>query len=1534
MVETRGQTQSRAEDSEAADGDFSPDVNSQVQTNIEMPEASEQSVRLTGDATWDRLCCLPFFQMASMAEKREMYQNEVRLEEERRREERAFELKRLELINQAETSSRSSSVTAPPPRLKVKLPDWDSGSTIDSYLDVCESLLEGAEIPDSQWVGHIVPKLSSEARTVYKALDRGERNDYGVLKRALLTHYAVSPAVYRRNFFEFEKSERQGYRQFLRRIEDQLKMWRYCVTSSGEQLDWEQLLMIYRLEQELTDEVRVYMKTQRPKDANEFVTLADDFVQSLKISRRERNGSKQSGPERSFKDKRPWKSSGNRNDSKGMNSVEPKPDSAAKVKRDESSGSHTFCTYCKRSGHPRENCFRNPDSSSYRPRSSDLNVGAAPFKPESASHPKRGEGASNVCTAPLSECTSDVHPAFQQYAGRAMIGSPEVTPITYLRDTGATICLLDKNAAPPLSCAPRGEVTVTGYDGVRTTYPTAKVKVQIPGRYDGPMTVALVNGQPTAGVSLLVGNDLAAIAPALNMPCCVVTRNQSRRPALETTDHLSLESLFQTNSPALPVANEESADRLSEVSEVTETSDHDTGPSSGEAADPPQPWTLTPNEVKALQEADPTLTPLWGLAGREEDDCPYYAHSVNGILMYRSKSRKDSRLAEWEDVSQIVVPRKLRPDLLRWAHDDLTAGHLSEKKSLERLRKHFTWPGIRRDLQLHCRGCGSCQRLGKGAQSNIEPLKPLPVVGRPFALAAADVVGPLPKTQKGNRYIITILDHCTRYLEAFPVPVADTANVKASLTEVFTRHGMCRQLLTDRGSVFIGEPFQEFLRELNLQHLLTPAYRPESNGTLERAHATMKSMIEACLENEPEKEWDELLPWILFAYRSAKHGSTGFSPFALLFGRDPITPLGLISLAWLGELLEPKEIPAAEYVATLRARLSAAWDEAAKNDAEEKKNHAESHDRRRRAKRRSYARGDMVLIHLPQRGKPLVGEWQGPYPVQERLGDQTYLISTPDKRLKRRQLHANALRPWQQRPAESFICAATSSLLAEGQTLGDLMSDPGPPTELEVRQNPVDVGECVPKGSFPSTDHLGAEQRESIQRLFDKHKCLFSGNLGRMRGVLHDVDVGSNAPIKQHYYRLSPEKVRVMKNEVEQMLELGVIQPSHSEWSSPLILVKQGSKFRPCTDYRALNAITKGESYPLPRLDDLIDQVGNSPFISTLDLSKGYWQIPLTDRAREVSAFSTPFGHYEYKTMPFGMKSAPLTFQKAMNSILHGLSEFAIAYLDDISIRSNTWDEHLCHLDEVFARLADRGLTLNAAKCMIGGATVKYLGYQVGGGRVAPLSAKIEAVAKIPLPSTKKQLRSFLGVLSFYRRFIPYFADTAAPLTDLLKGKRPADITLTWSNAASQAFEQLKAALICRPLLKAPDFEELFEIYTDASNIGIAAVLTQEEDGVPKPVIYFSRKLLPQETRYATIEKELLAIIAALDAFAPYVGYGPVVVHSDHQPLRWLRRCTTANQRLLRWALKLGEYDLEVRHIKGCENRLADMLSRHFEEVS
>jgi transposase InsO family protein len=950
---------------------------------------------------------------------------------------------------------------------------------------------------------------------------------------------------------------------------------------------------------------------------------------------------------------------------------------------------------------------------------------------------------------------------------------------------------------------------------------------------------------------------------------------------------------------------------------------------SGELDDQCVTLDLNSTELKTAQQNDSSLTPLWELAEWQGEDTEgYFVSTRGGILMYRDKPKQGKPVPDWKINDQVVVPKQHRPKLLAWAHDNVVAGHVGDRKTLQRIKHHFTWPGVRRDVTLYCRSCGPCQRNGRGVKSQVAPLKPLPIVGKPFEFISADFIGPLKTTQAGNSYVLNVLDHATRYLESFPLPRADAQHTKAAFTELFSRHGIASQLLTDRGSTFVSGAFEEFLKDMGVQHLRTSSYRPQSNGTLEKVNGTLKSMLKITMETN-DLEWDVALPWLLYAYRSSSHSSTGYSPFFLLYGREPTGPLDLIYSKWIDED-ESEGVPINEYVKRLCDTISVALAEAQQTQAEQADSRTDAYNMRHKVKVVTFKAGDPVLIHLPVGGKPLVGKWQGPYPIQERVGKQTYIVRTPDKRIKSRQLHVSALRPWLSKDGVEHPVGAGMEL---GRTIGELMDNPGPPTKMESEYDPTnyDVNNCRPDGGLPEIQHLTLPQQGDLKQVVGKYPDLFGGQLGKFKGVTHDINVGEHPPIKMHFYRASPERLGIMRKEVDAMLKLGVIRPSKSAWASPLILVKkQNGDWRPCVDYRKLNSISKGENYPLPRLDDLIDLVGGAKFLTTLDLSKGYWQVELTPRAREVSAFTTPFGHFEFLTMPFGLKMAPMTFQRAMNNLLEGLGDHSTAYLDDVAVRSESWEEHLNHLEQLFKRLNEHGVSLNAKKCVIGGGSVKYLGYQVGSGKVAPVEAKVQAFKKIPTPKTKKELRSFLGAMSFYRRFVPYFAEIASPLTDLLKGGKRGDISLSWDNTCQQAFEKLKESLTSKPVLKAPEFEKCFEIYTDASDYGIAAVLTQLEHDTPKPVAYYSRKLLPREKNYSTIEKELLAIMAGLDTFKVYVGFGPVTIHSDHKPLVWLRRCTTANQRVLRWALTLAEYDVDIQHIKGTENCLADLLSRQF----
>ena len=331
-----------------------------------------------------------------------------------------------------------------------------------------------------------------------------------------------------------------------------------------------------------------------------------------------------------------------------------------------------------------------------------------------------------------------------------------------------------------------------------------------------------------------------------------------------------------------------------------------------------------------------------------------------------------------------------------------------------------------------------------------------------------------------------------------------------------------------------------------------------------------------------------------------------------------------------------------------------------------------------------------------------------------------------------------------------------------------------------------------------------------------------------------------------------------------------------------------------------------------------------------MDLNRGYWQVPMAEEAKAKTAFVTPFGLFQFNVMPFGLQGAPATFQRLRDRVIQGLQNYTAAYLDDLIIFSTCWTDHLKHLAAVLQRLKEAGLTVKPTKCQLGMKECVYLGHIVGSGNVKPDPGKIEAVRQFSTPRTKKQVRAFLGLAGYYRRFIPNFSAMASPLTDLTK-KTANTSKLKWTAECTKAFQQLKDALCANPVLKSPCFDRTFILQTDASNRGIGAVLSQcDEAGDEHPVAYFSRKLLPREQRYSTVEKECLAIKLSIEAFKVYLLGKPFQIQTDHRALVWLDQLKEKNARLTRWSLSLQPYDFTVVYRRGKDNHNADVLSRYY----
>ena len=888
--------------------------------------------------------------------------------------------------------------------------------------------------------------------------------------------------------------------------------------------------------------------------------------------------------------------------------------------------------------------------------------------------------------------------------------------------------------------------------------------------------------------------------------------------------------------------------------------------------------------LKTEQEKDPEIQ-MW--IQRED---PERIKKIDGMVCRIWKPR-DSPGTVYE---QIVLPKKYRKQVIDLAHNIPFAGHLGREKTTQRVLRRFYWPTLFKDVREYCRTCERCQLTG--GRNRKVPMIPLPIVGKPFQRIAMDVVGPLPRTQKGNRFILVLSDYATRYPEAIPLRSVTAAKVAEALIDVFARHGIPDEVLTDQGANFTSTLLGELYSLIGIKAIRTSPYHPQTDGLVERFNKTLKSMLRKVLEGE-KRNWDKMLPYVLFAYREVPQATVGFSPFELLYGREVRGPLDVLKEEWIEK--PDTETDVLSFVLQVRDRLETSRAIVEENARIAQKKQKEYYDQR--ARQVELKSGDKVLLMLPSSTKKFVAQWQGPYRITKRVGRVNYEIEIPDKGGRRQVFHVNHLKIFNER--ESETC---NTVIEDGE-------------DMEHYQ----WGE---EQLLQFGEQLTETQREQIKELLSHFPSVTRNTPGITHKMIHRIRTTDCVPIRQKPYRIPQAYREEVLKELEEMEKQGIIEKSESEWASPLVIVtKKDGGVRLCVDYRKLNQETKFDAYPMPRIEELLDEIGKAKFITTLDLAKGYWQVPLAKEDREKTAFTTPNGLYQFLTMPFGLSGAPATFQRMMDEVLRGLNSFVGVYLDDIVIHSGTWEEHIAQLEEVFTRLKGANLTIKLKKCVFASDNCTYLGYKIGQGGVRPEEGKIKAVNEMSRPQTKKQIRTFLGMTGYYRRFVRDYATITAPLTELIKKNLPEKIE--WSEAAEEAFCRLKKVLISAPLMMNPDFSRSFILQTDASGYGVGAVLSQGENG-DQPIAYFSKKLLPRERAYSTIEKECLAIILAVKHFKAYLLGRPFMIQTDHRALRWLHQFREKNSRLTRWSLILQPYTFVVEHKKGRDNANADALSR------
>lgn len=1407
-------------------------------------------------------------------------------------------------------SRKSQTITrGKPPKLP---PFEDDRDDIDSYLQRFERYANSLSWPTDTWAINLSALLTGKALQVYSRMPTKDAQDYSLVKSALLKRYNFTEEGYRMRFRTAKPQKSESPCEFAVRLENDFDRWVELSNMDQTYCNLKNLLIREQFLNSCGPELSVFLKERTPGDVFSMAKLAEQFIEARGVafnrftksdSSKAQTGTMNNRP--SYQQKRldSPSSSGVKSNHPGATSSQGQPP--------------RNCYVCGRRGHFAKDCnmrlhptktasmleTNNPIQDT-NPESEMQGETLQAYSEEHESdavHERNAEtGAFMMSPHQFNECCKeDDHvvlrcgnqlPIMSAACGgqkarhmpvkKGIVGEQEVT---VLRDSGCSGVVVRRNLVKEdqLSGEQRACVLI---DGTVKCFPVGHIQVNTP--YFVGHTEAICMEKPV--YDLIIGNIEGVRDPADPDPNWIFPPK-----SLKVEGH-AVQTRAQRKEESRPQRGLKVPSAIGEIVSV--------------------------EDLKAEQQSDVTLHRYREFAesqqvktGKNGDTSSFTYYK--GILYREYSSVRKNK----EKTQQVVVPSKYRAQVMKLAHETMFGGHQGVSKTTERVMSSFYWPGIQADIKRYIRSCDICQRTFPRGKVQKVPLNSMPIIDTPFQRVAVDIVGPIsPVTSKGNRYILTIVDYATRYPEAVPLRNIETPTVAEALVDVFSRVGVPREILTDMGSQFTSGLMKEVSRLLSVRQLTTTPYHPACNGLVERFNGTLKQMLRRMCVEKPN-DWDRYLAALLFAYREAPQASLGFSPFELLYGRTVRGPMLILKELWTGQTPESEVKTTYEYVVDLQNRL-----EETIKLAHENLDQASSEQRKyynRKTSDRKFKPGDSVLLLLPTDKNKLLLHWKGPFKVVAKQGPCDYKI---DINGKIKTFHANLLKFYiHRKPEDADVeIAGTAAVICddseEATPIGtDFLS---PPPSLSPQESIHDV---------TLDEQLSGEQVQEVQELLVKYLEVLTDLPGKTTVVEHDIKLTTSQPIRSRPYRLPYASRKHVQEEVDSMLKMGVIEPSESPYASPIVLVdkKDGSK-RFCVDFRALNRTTIFDAEPLPDPEEIFASLSQKKYFSKFDLSKGYWQVPVRKDVRPLTAFLTSDGLYQFRMMPFGLVNAPATFTRLMRRVLHGLSN-TNNFIDDILIHTATWEEHLLAIEALLKRLRSAGLTAKPSKCVIGAQTLDFLGHVIGKGVLQPQEDKVQKIQDAKRPETKKELRSFLGLAGYYRRFIPNFAAVAAPLTDLTKASEPNHIS--WGDSQEQAFNTLKMKMISTPILQLPDCQQPFILRTDASNIGIGAVLLQrnEEIGDDFPVAYASRKLLQREKAYATVEKECLAIVYGIQKFAPYLYGREFTLQTDHLSLLYIQKAKLNNSRVMRWALLLQPYRFRVEAIKGSNNVGADFLSRN-----
>ncbi|XP_064482824.1 uncharacterized protein LOC135395659 [Ornithodoros turicata] len=1413
--------------------------------------------------------------MTSGSEEMRLMEMRIKLAEiEMQRQQLVVESQRLAL--EGASAHRGTTVTSGEEDRMLKFANLLKGvlspmptqeSLVPGWFEDVEATLEAYNVPKEWRAGLVLPLLSERARALLTRLSSVERTQYDKLKSKILEGLRLSTAEYRHLFLQSRRSGKETWDQFAVRIENYLSYYlRSCNVKSMEEL--QQLMVVDRLKECLTPEARAHIILNggegllKPSD---LAKMAENFDESLKCK---------------------TNSSGNTVPNKHRETV------SSKAKLD----------------------------SSLRPNTS--HAGARPKKggcygrhspdhilkdcPQRKKEPKAQTNAVSVATVPEDNvlvARVAVPIADRKLSHEPADGSDKLhfnklqevqlknsgSTFTAYVDSGAEISVIKRSSVSKYDTSGSTLKLIGAFGEVKTAelaYVPLRLVMSttyVSSEQADPVFLCALVDRLAEGTTALITYDVYEQLRRTFDPSVTPNEGECVKDDTVVRDTL-LTEVDDINSDEEDNGLVEEDDLAPRISSLQVVQSRNTERQGSRA------------EFIELQKNDPTLADAWDQAHEGThgmtiiDGLLYHQDSING-----------------HTCKQLVLPEEKRAEVLQLAHDIPWAGHLSQKKTLQRIKGSFYWPGISGEVKRYCQSCHGCQIKSPARWSDKAPITPIARPSVRFQVVNMDCIGPIdPPSSKEHKYALCVVDLCTRWPEVVCLRTLTAKAVCCALLEIFARLGVPEIICCDNGTNFTAKLTREFLERMGSTPRFSTPDHPQSNGLVERWNGTFKSMLFHVVE-EYGRDWDKHVPFLLWAYREVPNVTTGESPFEMMYGRSPNGPLSILQKTWTEDWTVPNELnkPASEYLAELRHKINVADERARAAVAESQERSIRHYNLRTRDKQ--FSDGDQVIWFDDNNGDKLRPKWTGPATILERTRPYSYLIEFEDG--NRKTVHANKLRPY----------------YAKANTVGVIFDE----------DNDFGKVEWVPRRENGrqeltlTTDDLTHQQLEELRSVINKYKDVFGQTPGRCKIGYHSINVKTGAePQKAYPYRIPMALRKEVEKQIHELLEWGLIYPVESKYAHPIVCVsKKDGRMRLCVDYRKLNAITEPDAFPMSQANEILCQVAGAKFITVIDMLRGYWQIPLEKNAEHCTAFVTHQGQYAWRVMPYGLRNSASTFQRVVNEVLLPHRDYACAYIDDVAIFSETWEDHIRHLGKVLNAVADAGLTINVTKCKFAQKQVHFLGHVVGSGTHAPDTGRIKAIEEIARPETKKDLRSFLGLCNYYRDYVPNFSGVVLPLTQLTCKRIPQK--LPWTTEAEKAFCEVKRCLASASLLYAPDPGKGYLLATDASDYAVGACLSQlADDGKEHPIAFLSRKLSPTQTRWATIEREAFAIIWALQRLETWLFGAMITIITDHNPLKYLTLTTPHSARLTRWALALQKFNVTIVHKQGTLNANADALSR------